>query len=53
MTSHIPHFAFTAKEVLILVQALRICMEDGSIFEYAKKGELEQLRNKLNRGGDK
>jgi hypothetical protein len=51
--THIPHFAFSAKEVLILVQALRICTEDGSIFEYAKKGEIEALRRKLAGGGDK
>ena len=51
--SHTPHFAFSAKEVLILVQALRICTEDGSIYEYAKKGEIEQLRRKLASGGDK
>lgn len=50
---HTPHFVFSAKEVLILVQALRICTEDGSILEYAKKGEIEQLRRKLAIGGDK
>jgi len=50
---HTPHFSFSAKEVLILVQALRICTEDGSIYEYAKKGEIEQLRRKLAGGGDK
>lgn len=51
--SHIPHFAFSAKEVLILVQALRITAEDGTILEYAKKGEIEALRRKLAGGGDK
>ncbi len=51
--THIPHFAFSAKEVLILVQALRLTVEDGTIFEYAKKGEIEALRRKLAGGGDK
>lgn len=53
MTTHTPHFAFTSKEVLILVQALRIATEDGSIYEYAKRGEVEQLRTKLGKGGDR
>lgn len=51
--NHTPHFLFSAKEVLILVQALRLTVEDGTIFEYAKKGEIEALRRKLAGGGDK
>lgn len=51
--THTPHFAFTAKEVLLLVQALRIATEDGSIYEYGKRGEVEALRAKLGKGGDR
>jgi hypothetical protein len=37
----------SAREVHILVQALRISIENGEIIEYAKPRELEQLRTKL------
>lgn len=51
--AHIPTFSFTAKEVHILIQALRIAVEDGNIDVYAKPSEIEKLRNKLNEGGVK
>lgn len=50
---HTPHFAFSAKEVLILVQLLQNAIEDGSVYSYARKGEVEALRTKLAKGGDK
>lgn len=51
--THTPHFAFTAKEVLMLLHAVNNAVEDGSIYEYGKKGEVEALRRKLSGGGDK
>lgn len=42
-----PQVNLTAKEIHIIVQAIRIGTEDGSLYEFAKKGEIEQLRNKL------
>ena len=44
---HSPMIRLSAREVHILVQALRIAIEDGSIAEYAKPRELDQLRTKL------
>ena len=43
---------FTAKEIHILVQLIRIGMENGEVYEYAKKAEVEQLRNKLQKVKD-
>jgi hypothetical protein len=51
--THTPHFTFSAKEVLILIQAVRIASEDGSLYEYGRKGEIEAIRRKLGAGGDK
>lgn len=45
-----PLIPLTAKEVHILIQALRIAMEDENIrqlAEFAKAGEISQIRNKL------
>lgn len=35
------------KEINIIVHALRIACEDGSLFEHAKQSEVERIRNKL------
>jgi hypothetical protein len=37
----------SAKDILILMQALRIAAEDGSIFEYASNHHINQLRERL------
>lgn len=37
----------SAKDVHIMIQAIRIAMEDGSLYEVAKPKEIEQLREKL------
>ena len=42
-----PQINWSAKEILILVQAIRIASEDGSLYECARKGEIEAIRNKL------
>lgn len=50
-----PPLNFTAKEVNIIVQAIRIAQEPacGDVLqEYAKKVEIEQLRNKLQKVKD-
>jgi len=47
MPEHAPMIRLSAREIHILVQALRIAMEDGSIADYAKPRELDQLRTKL------
>jgi hypothetical protein len=39
--------SFTPKEINILMQALRIDTEDGSIEEHAKISEVDRLRDKL------
>ena len=50
---HTPHFAFSPKEVMLLVQLLQNAVEDGTVYSYARKGEVEALRSKLAKGGDK
>lgn len=42
-----PLIPLTAKEVHILVQALRIAMESGELTEFAKAGDLSRIRDKL------
>jgi len=37
----------SARDILVLVQALRIAAEDGSIFEYANQHHINQLRERL------
>lgn len=51
--THTPHFAFTAKEVLILTKVLQDAIEAGTVYEHGKKGEVEAIRTKLARGGDR
>ncbi len=53
MNNHIPTFQFSAKEVLILIHALRLSFETGEILEYARKAEVMALNKKLNEGGVK
>lgn len=47
-----PQINLTAKEIHIIVQAIRIAIEAGDIWEFAKKIEIEQLRNRLQRVKD-
>ena len=42
----------TPKEIHIIVQLIRLGMESGEVYEYAKKSEIDQLRNKLQRVKD-
>jgi len=35
----------TAKDILVLMQALRIAAEEGSLFEYANQHHINQLRD--------
>jgi len=42
-----PQVNLTAKEIHIIIQAIRIATEDGSITEFCKPVDLSQLRNKL------
>ena len=42
-----PILNLTPKEIHILVQAIRIAIEDGGLYQFAKTGELNQLRIKL------
>ena len=42
-----PIVSFTAKDINILVQALRIAMENGELQELVKVSEINALRNKL------
>lgn len=42
-----PQLALTAKEVHILVQLIVAMMESNEAFDYAKKSELNSIRNKL------
>lgn len=42
-----PLVPLTAKEIHILIQAIRIAMETGELTEFAKAGELSRLRDKL------
>lgn len=42
-----PQVNLTAKEIHIIIQAIRIATDNGEISEFAKSAELNQLRNKL------
>lgn len=42
-----PLIPLTAKEIHILIQAIRIAMETGELTEFAKAGELSRIRDKL------
>lgn len=42
-----PLVSLTAKEIHILVQAIRIAMETGELTEFAKAGDLSRIREKL------
>lgn len=43
-----PILSFTVKEIHIIMQLIRLAVEDGlDLSEYAKKSELEVLKNKL------
>jgi hypothetical protein len=37
----------SAKDILVLMQALRIAAEEGSIYEYASRVHINQLRERL------
>ena len=37
----------SAREINLLLQALRIAAEDGSIYEYGKQHHINQLRERL------
>lgn len=37
----------TAKDILVLMQALRIAAEEGGLFEYANQHHINQLRERL------
>lgn len=50
---HTPIFAFSAKEVMILVQLLQNAIDDQTVYSYARKGEVEAIRTKLAKGGDR
>ena len=42
-----PLLNFTAKEINIIVQAIRLAMESGELQELVKVSEINVLRNKL------
>ena len=42
-----PQLIFTAKEINIIVQAIRLAMESGELQELVKSSEINVLRNKL------
>lgn len=42
-----PLIPLTAKEIHIIIQAIRIATETGELTEFAKAGELNAIRNKL------
>lgn len=42
-----PIISLTAKEINLLVQAIRIAMENGELQEQFRTFEIEALRNKL------
>jgi hypothetical protein len=42
-----PQINWTAKEILILIHAIRIAVEYDELKEFARKGEIEAIRNKL------
>lgn len=37
----------TAKEIHVIIQAIRIASEDGSLEDYAKPKEIDVIREKL------
>lgn len=37
----------TARDILVLMQALRIAAEEGSLLEYANAHQINQLRERL------
>jgi len=37
----------SSKEIHLLMQALRIASEDGSLYEYASQHQINQLRERL------
>jgi hypothetical protein len=45
--SYAPTIRFTAREILILIQIIEVARADESIYNIARKMEVEQLRNKL------
>lgn len=47
MPPYEPMIRFTAKEINILVQLIEVAREDESIYAYARKAEVEALREKL------
>jgi hypothetical protein len=47
MADYAPTIRFTAREVLILIQLIETGRADESIYNIARKAEVEQLRNKL------
>lgn len=42
-----PLIPLTAKEIHIVIQAIRIAMETGELTGFAKASELNAIRNKL------
>lgn len=42
-----PILSITAKEINIIVQAIRIAMENGELQELAKQFEIDRIREKL------
>lgn len=42
-----PLVPLTAKEIHIIVQAIRIATESGELTDYAKAAELNRIREKL------
>ena len=42
-----PTINLTAKEIHIIMQLLRLMVEAELAFEYANKGDIERIRNKL------
>ncbi len=50
---HEPTFRFTAKEVLIMIQALELARDELIEGKIGRVSEIEALREKLNSGGVK
>lgn len=44
---HNPNPGLSAREILILVHALKIAIETGELLEIARKQEIEAIREKL------
>lgn len=53
MPPHEPTIRFTAKEIHIMIQALEIAKEEVLEMKFGKLAEIDQLREKLNKGGVK